>query len=203
MISKEQLLNYLYYKRLPDIYRTQDASHGYVFKKYLEAVIENGYDYIIQNSNSFVDLNDPEKCPDEIFPYLYESKGLIYQPSILMKYQRKILKNLGELNRRRGTYNCVKYLAKVLANTDVELTLQRDMVNGKEVKTLNVLLQASNLEQIQNMDNNIFVIQNYIGDWIPYNVIPHITAQIRTQNVNSYESIGNGISMSLTYDLTN
>jgi P2-related tail formation protein len=200
MLNSESFAKYLY-GLFPEIYRIEDAKNYFVLYQYLKATVDGGYTFIIDYINSFKDLSDPEKCPDTVFPYLYESFGLTYQPSIDIKYQRKILKNIGELNKRRGTYNSIRYLVRVLTQLDIDLRNEKTYNNGIPDRKLHIVLKANSLSQIQEMDNNIAVVQNFVKSHIPYNVTPIVEAEVSTQVLESKQYYANAISQGYFYNL--
>lgn len=176
-ITSKSLLNLLYYKKLPQIYRDEDKKLEYPLKRYLESLIDGGFYGSIEDIERVLLLIDPENIPEEFFPYLYESFGLEYFPDIDISYQRKFLMNIGELIKRRGTYSSVQFLVKVLTGLEAELSL--------EGNTLNIVLPAKNLGQIDNIDTSMRVIGNFIQTQIPYFITPVINSRIDTQIIPS------------------
>lgn len=176
-ITSKDLLNLLYYKKLPKIYRDADATVDYQLKRYLESLIEGGFCGSIEDIERVMLLIDPETVPDKFFPYLYKSFGLEYFPDIAIPYQRKFLLNLGEMTRRRGTFSSVQFLIKVLTGLEAELSFK----DGE----LKIILLARTLEQVDNIDTSMFVIGNFIKTQIPYFVTPVISSRIDTQIITS------------------
>ena len=176
-ISSKDLLNLLYYQKLPKIYRDADATVDFALKRYLESLIEGGFCGSIEDIEGIMLLIDPETVPDKFFPYLCESFGLEYFPDIATSYQRKFLLNLGELIRRRGTFSSVRYLIKVLTGLEAELSY-KDC-------TLTIVLLARTLEQISTIETSMYVIGNFIKTQIPYFVNPVISSRVDTQIITS------------------
>ena len=100
-VTSADLLDYLYYRCLPGIYQEEDANIGKPLYRYLQSIILGGYELAIQDIDNIIKLVDPETCPEQFFPILYESFGLTYYPDVDMKYHRKFLMNYGELRRRK------------------------------------------------------------------------------------------------------
>ena len=99
-INSEQLLNHLYYKKLPQVYRDMDKMlKTYPLKRYLSSLVDGGYAEVLKNAEGILDLVDPEKCPSEFLPYLCESFGLEYFEDMDDTYQRRFLMNIGEILR--------------------------------------------------------------------------------------------------------
>lgn len=104
---------------------------------------------VLQKINDFVNLIDPEKCPDEWFPYLYESFGLTYNPLIeemrsiynpksslyvgpydgKVYYHRKFLSNIGALLKRRGTKAGLRFLVRTLTGFEFHYSYTRGYID--------------------------------------------------------------------------
>ena len=185
-ITSKSMLDLLYYKKLPQIYRDEDKKLGYPLKRYLESLIDGGFCGSIKDIEGLMNLIDPETIPEEFFPYLYESFGLEYFPDIKVSYQRKFLLNIGELVRRRGTFSNVHFLIKVLTGLDSDLSFSND--------NLNVVLLARTMEQVDNIETSMYIISNFIKTQIPYFITPVITSRIASQTISSksysYSAIG-------------
>lgn len=194
-ITSKSLLDLLYYKKLPQIYRDEDKKIGYPLKRYLESLIDGGFYGSIKDIEGALQLIDPETVPEKFFPYLYESFGLEYFPDIDVSYQRKFLANIGELVRRRGTFSSVQFLTKVLTGLESELSYK----DGE----LEIVLLAKTVDQIDNIDTSMFVIENFIKTQIPYLVTPVISSRISTQVISSKSYSHSVVGSYKFYNLSN
>lgn len=176
-ITSQSLLDLLYNRKLPQVYRDEDKKIGYPLKRYLESLIEGGFCGSIKDIEGVMLLIDPENIPEKFFPYLYESFGLEYFPDIDIVYQRKFLMNIGELIRRRGTFSSVQFLIKVLTGLEAELSYKD--------RVLTITLSAKTMGQIDDIETSMRVISNFIKTQIPYYVNPVIKSQIDTQVIPS------------------
>lgn len=176
-ITPQSLLDLLYNRKLPQVYRDEDKKIGYPLKRYLESLIDGGFCGSIEDIKGVMLLIDPENIPEKFFPYLYESFGLEYFPDIDTVYQRKFLMNIGELIRRRGTFSCVQFLIKVLTGLEAELSCNKD--------TLTIVLSAKTLKQVEDIETSMRVIRNFIKTQIPYYINPVIESRIDTQVIPS------------------
>ena len=176
-ITSQSLLDYLYEKKLPQIYRDEDRKIGYPLKRYLKSLIDGGFRDSIEDIKGVMLLIDPETIPEKFFPYLYESFGLEYFPDIEVTYQRKFLMNIGEFIKRRGTFAGVQFLTKVLTGLEAELSLDGN--------TLNIVLSARTLSQIESIETSMKVMRNFIQTQIPYFINPKIASRIDTQIIQS------------------
>ena len=185
-MTSQALLDLLYNRKLPQVYRDEDMKIGYPLKRYLESLIDGGFCGSITDIEGVMLLIDPENIPEKFFPYLYESFGLEYFPDIDIVYQRKFLMNIGELIRRRGTFSSVQFLIKVLTGLEAELSY--------EGNTLTIILSAKTMGQIDDIETSMMVINNFIKTQIPYYVNPVIESRIDTQVIPSksyaFSSVG-------------
>ena len=186
---KSPLTDFMYYNKLPEVYRTFDKPLGNPLYRYLQSLIESGYsDLIYNNTKGFrgienlTDLVDPQTCPDEFLPYYFSSMGIDWFPDLITKergtyYLRTFLSNVGEIYKRRGTESVVKYIAKVLTEMDVKLRYQRLYDSEKETlaRILWVELQAHTQEEIDAVELNAKVIKRFIDTQIPYYITSIVT----------------------------
>lgn len=200
-ITSEELLNHLYYKKLPQVYRNMDIPLKLPFKRYLSALIDGGFISAVEDIENVMTLIDPEKCPSEFLPYLCESFGLEYFEDIDDSYQRKFLMNIGEITLRRGTYSCVRYLVKALTGLDVNLQYIRGEYNGQGGRHLIVTLLADTIEEANNIDNSVKVVERYIATQLPYYIYPQILSTIKTTILTAKTYRGNVITSCISYDL--
>lgn len=177
MPTPEKLLDLLYYKKLPQIYRDEDSKIGFPLKRYLESLVEGGYKGAIDDIQDTLYLFDPKAIPKSLFPFLYESFGLEYLPDIDLTYQRKFLSNLGELVRRRGTFSSVHFMIRALTGLESELSCKDNI--------LHITLLAKNVEQADSLEPSVGIIKNYIQTQIPYYITPVISSRIDSQVIES------------------
>ena len=69
-ITSKSMLDLLYNRKLPQIYRDEDKKLGYPLKRYLESLIDGGFCGSIKDIEGLMLLIDPETIPEEYFPYL-------------------------------------------------------------------------------------------------------------------------------------
>lgn len=130
-INVEEFLEYLY-GRLPTEWRLLDQQEGLPLYNYLKVIVYGGMKKNIDLANKFTELTDPVRCPSSFFPTLYESIGLKYDWGIGEIYHRRLFQNIGELMRRRGSYNSIRYLIRVLTGMECNLDYQRSPVKHYE-----------------------------------------------------------------------
>ena len=69
-ITPKGMLDLLYNKKLPQVYRDEDSKIGYPLKRYLESLIDGGYCDSIKDIEGIMSLVDPMTISEEFFPYL-------------------------------------------------------------------------------------------------------------------------------------
>ena len=197
-LTSQQLLDHLYYKKLPRIYVIEDhRQNNRPLYRYLQALIEGGYADALRDIEDVTKLVDPEQCPAEFFPHLYESFGFTYFPDIPIAYQRKILANVGELRKRRGTYACVRYLVRVLTGIDVNLTMTH-YVGGK---LLTITLIADTLKVVTGLENSFAVVTEFIKFFVPYNLDVLVNSEVRVQSMTTQRKRYLTMTQGRRYDL--
>lgn len=117
----ENLGTYLYDDRLPKHYLIEDKAEDVQFalKKYFTSIGEGGFNPLITLIVNFMDILDPIKCPDSLFPMLFANFGLPYFQDIPMDFHRKLLINIGDLYMRKGTRGVIEYLAREVTGLEV------------------------------------------------------------------------------------
>ncbi len=189
--SHSPFTDYIYYKKMPEVYRTFDEPLGKPLYRYLQSLLEGGYAELIYNNtrgergiDNLLSMLDPQTCPEEFLPYYCKSMGIEWFQDLIIEREgidpyyfiRTFLCNVGEIYKRRGTESLVKYIAKVLTSMDVKLKYQR--VFNERRKTLErnlwVEVQALTQEEIENIGLNSEVVKRYIDTQIPY----YLTARV-------------------------
>lgn len=161
----QQLLDHLYNKRLPQVYREADLDTDMCLRRFLQAMIEGGFTEALSSVEGITDLTDPLKCPDEIFPYLFNSFGYTYSADIPINYQRKVLYNHGELYQKRGSIEYINVLARILTGFDCGLSIER--VNGVRLLTVTIYVDSSvtSVESQQYVN----VVKKFVSEgYIPF-----------------------------------
>lgn len=178
MLTTQDLFDYAYYRCTPVVYRTMDKQTDYSLKRYLSALIFGGFSLSLDDVNNLLNLVDPELCPPEYLPLLYECFGLEYFPDVAVEYHRKLLLNYGELLRRKGTYSCVRFLAKILTGLDAKLSYLRGIYDDQDGRHLIIDLQAHSMSEILSIDTSIYIIEQFIGLFVPYYITTHIIGTV-------------------------
>lgn len=178
MIATKTMGEYLYNK-LPEIYRVYDTSGE--LKKYISALCDYGLDVLLERINVSSNNLDPSTCEASLLPILCASFGVNYYPDVPDIYYRRLLKNVGELIRRRGTYNCVHYLSRVLTGMEslVDFSWMGfgsvaipgvTEIDEIDANVLYITLLANTVEQAVNSEELKDVVKKFILDFVPFYV---------------------------------
>lgn len=201
-ITNDKLLNYLYEKKLPQVYRTMDSSlRTKPFYRYLQSLLEGGYGEQLKDINRFLDIVDPKKCPEEFLPYFIESFGLTYYSDVNVAYQRKFLSNVGELLKRRGTHSVVSYLVRTLTGLSIKQRYLRGEYKGYQGRHLIVTLLSGNVDSLNHLPTYIAVVEKYLRDFIPYYIYIWIDSSVNIQKLETTRFKASCISYSLSYSI--
>lgn len=177
-IESKDILTHLYFKKLPEIYRTEDYKLGDTpLLRYIQSLVQGGLFPAYDEATKILDLLDPMTCPEEFLPCLYETFGLTYYRRISAKYHRIALKNISEIIKRRGTYNGVRYLVQLFSGYDCTMFYQRTSNERKLV----VYIEVPNGEAAVNFENSASAVKEYLE----YYFIPHyINLYIKARIIN-------------------
>lgn len=198
-INSEELLKYAYFTCIPEIYREEDSKLGLPMYRYLQAITKGGYELEARDIDNLLNIIDPEKCPDRIFPTLYESFGFEYFPDVDIKYHRKFLMNFGELRKRRGTYSSIRFLVRVLTSMDVKQSYLRGEYEGKMGRHLILDLQANSVSDIVNMGLSKSVIEQFLVLFLPYYITTYVTNSVVPVSVGTTRYRGGAIVQRTKY----
>lgn len=193
------LTDFMYYQKLPEVYRVFDEPLGKPLYRYLQSMLEGGYADLVNNTTkgyrgieNLLELIDPRTCPDEFLPYYCKSMGIDWFPDLITEergtyYLRTFLCNVGEIYKRRGTDSVVRYIAKVLTEMDVKLRYERVFNSDRTTKAriLWVELQAHTQEEINKVGISSKVIKRYVDTQIPYYITSAIIYMLRFNSLVS------------------
>ena len=189
-IKADEYLEYLY-GRLPTQWRLLDQEEGLPLYNYLKVIVYGGLEKNIDLANKFTELTDPVRCPSPFFPTLYESIGLKYDWGISEVYQRRVFQNIGELMRRRGSYNSIRYLIRVLTGMECNLDYQRNPVKNYENTDL-VAFQGYNKGDITVLEMKGETAQDTTEGYNKYDVVS-FTKKVITNNDCRVKVYDNGV----------
>lgn len=117
------LSNYLY-NRLPQVYRSYDNQE--LLKRFIDVFSEGGYTQVLNETNNIMDLLDVDKCPSKFLPLLCQYYGYEYNLEIPELFQRRLLKYIVDIYKRKGTKSSIKFIARELTGFESEIFENKD-----------------------------------------------------------------------------
>lgn len=193
------LADFLYYKKLPPLYRNKDAEEGNLaLYRYLHACIEGGFNDFLEQAAKMTDLIDPWKCPAEYLPYLYASFGLPYFEDIGEYYNRRFLSNVGELLKRRGTIGGIRYLVRTLTGMESEINYRRETEGEEQGRYLDVFPHFPDVTSLAEVEVTSYTINRFLDLHVPFYIRTIFFPYIETQYIESRINHGTVFADSLT-----
>lgn len=168
--TPEQLADFIYEHKIPEIYRIADdemTKHKDLFR-YLHVAVEGGFGDTLEKAASMKALVDPITCPEKYLPYLYASWGLPYFEDIGVYYNRKFLANIGTLLKRRGTMGGVRFMVRVLTGMECTLRYERKTTETEQGRYLYITLISDTLEQLIDITTPVKVLTRFLALHIPF-----------------------------------
>ncbi len=146
-----------------------------------------------------VELVNPLTCPEELFPFLYESFGLTYFNDIDIAYQRRFLNNIGFMNRIKGTITEANFICSILTNMKNDAWYEKDFETGD--RYLRIILYADNIEDIKNIKTSGNIVQRFLKTRIPFYLEPLVSVQVRGEILVNQKHFAEKLVISKGYTL--
>lgn len=118
------LMTHYLYNKLPSIYRTTDNEN--LLRRFIEVFSEGGLTPLLNDANNIMDLLDVDKCPSQYLPLLCRVYGYEYSLEIPELFQRRLLKYIVDIYKRKGTKSAIKFIARELTGFDSEIIENKD-----------------------------------------------------------------------------
>lgn len=197
-ITGQELADFLYTRKLPVLYRNVDESETEKqdLYRYLQAVIQGGFNSTLDQIALMTDLVNPLKCPVEYLPYLYQSFGLPYFEDIGEYYNRRFLASIGEFLRRRGTIGGVRYLVRVLTGMESEISYERVKNEKEHARYLHVYPVFPDVTSLAEIEVTAYTIKRFLDLHLPFYLRSVFFPFIEVQHLDA--TIHNGISFANT-----
>lgn len=177
-INKEvvsQFTDYLY-NRLPQMYRTADKED--ILKRFIEVFSEGGFKPLLQDTINIMDILDVDKCPSKYLPLLCQMYGYEYTLELPELFQRRLLKYIVELYKRKGTKSVVRFIARELTGFESEIIENMDF-NQKQIELTkwdikfenhrNFILKLTAPYEDSILYNKEEIVVKLVNDFLPTN----------------------------------
>lgn len=160
------------YDTLPHIYHTEDSMVDYALKRYLQALSDGGYSYVIKELNGILDLNDPSKTPADILSIIFEQYGLKIFNGIPETYLRKLLPILRDLYARKGATTVIEYLTAIISDVKAEVTVSPDFKNDFHIDLiLEMDYDQQGARDIPDREQLLRIIKEFLPFFIEVTII--------------------------------
>ena len=123
MINKKINFGDYLYSRLPEVYRREDAKDGidFALKRYLDVLDKGGLQLLFSELLTLYDLFDVDTCPKEVLPLISRLLGYNFIDEVDELMQRKIVSNLVELYKRKGTKSVIDFITREFTHFDTKV----------------------------------------------------------------------------------
>ena len=123
MINKKINFGDYLYSRLPEMYRREDAKDGidFALKRYLEVLDKGGLQLLFGELLTLYDLFDVDTCPKEVLPLISRLLGYNFIDEVDEFMQRKIVSNLVEIYKRKGTKSVIDFITREFTHFDTKV----------------------------------------------------------------------------------
>lgn len=171
----QELTDYLY-NRLPSVYRNTDYDE--LLKRFIEIFVEGGFNPLLQETMKIMDLIDVDKCPVEFLPQLCAMYGYEYSLELPELFQRRLLKYIVDMYRRKGTKSVVRFIARELTGYESEIIENKDFtpydveVTGWTVEFKNYrnfILKLTAPYESYSMYNKEEIVVKLVNEFLPTN----------------------------------
>lgn len=172
---KSQFTEYLY-NRLPSIYRTTDKEE--LLRRFIECFVEGGFAPLLQETQEIMNILDVDKCPSQFLPNLCAMYGYEYTLELPELFQRRLLKHIVELYKRKGTKSVVRFIARELTGFESEIIENKDFTPEQIELThwdkrfehyRNFILKLTAPYEDSQLYNKEDIVIKLVKDFIPTN----------------------------------
>lgn len=110
------------YNKLPEIYRVADFKEGdHTLLRYLATLDAGGIETLRRDILALYTIMSIEKAPSEVIPLIGNMLGFTYIQDLDERTQRKIIENLAELYKRKGTKSVINFITREFTEGNVKI----------------------------------------------------------------------------------
>lgn len=111
------------YEKFPPKYREDDIGQKFALRRYLEAIGEGGFKYVIDDVNGLLDVVNPDTTEAQNLKYLLEQFGFNEYQGVPEKYFRYLIPQLGVAWSKKGTIDVIEFISSVLSGISADISV--------------------------------------------------------------------------------
>ena len=158
------------YNRFPPKYREDDVSQHNALKRYLQALNEGGFKYIIENTNKIMDLIDPNAVEASLLGIMFQQYGLSIFNGIPEEYLRYLLPRLGEAWSKKGSLEAIEFITTSVSGVKTTIDIDYDS-SGNPLVTVNFEMDYALGDYFPNNDQFKKLLVNFIPFYCDTNMV--------------------------------
>ena len=150
------------YNKFPSKYRADDVNTGYALKRFIFALSEGGFKYIIDDTNGLLNLIRSDTSRPDVLKALYEQYGMEVFNGIPEEYLRRFLPFLADASSYRGSLTAIDFISTSVTGipTTTEI-VANDEDNSIDV-TVTLELTSSVLKYFPDYNQLTRILENFI-----------------------------------------
>lgn len=149
------------YNRFPPKYREDDVKEKYALKRYIQAMSDGGYKYIIDDINRLTTLIDPLKVDSKYLPVLFKQFGLEVFNGIPEDYLRYLLPKLGEAWSKKGSLDVVEFIVSSISGVKTSTSVSYDS-KGNPIVYVRLEMDYAIGPTTPNLEQLNRILQNFV-----------------------------------------
>lgn len=149
------------YNRFPPKYREDDMGQNLALKRYLQALSDGGFRYIIQDINGLLDIKDPSRTSLDILLNLYKQYGLEVFNGIPENYLRSLLPYLSSVWKYKGSINIIEFVTTTLSGIKVSSDIKYNSY-GTPIITVRLEMDFSLSDYFPSSGQFKRILENFV-----------------------------------------
>lgn len=177
------------YNRFPPKYREDDVKEKYALKRYIQAMSDGGYKYVIDDINRLTTLIDPLKVDAKYLPVLFKQFGLEIFNGIPEDYLRYLLPKLGEAWSKKGSLDVVEFIISSISGVKTSTSVSYDN-KGNPIVYVRLEMDYAISPTTPNLEQLNRILQNFVPSFCDsYIVKSYVFYEERNLSVEENEDI--------------
>lgn len=182
------------YNKFPALYRRSDEDVDYALKRFILALNDGGFSYVIQELNGILELCDPEKTPKDVLSIMFSQYGLNITHDFPEVFMRKLLPLVGDLYKRKGSIPAIEYIAACISNAKTNITVEDYGLENPEL-TLRLEIDSARDSEAPSVDQ----LRNVVKEFIPFFctlIVVYVYFYLETAELSTTERWSDNLSVS-------